>query len=35
MDKKLVVTDYNFPNLLHEEAAATAEKAVFQADRLY
>ena len=31
MSKKLVVTDYNFPNLIHEEAAAVAEKAVFQA----
>ena len=33
MAKKLVVTDYNFPNLRHEEAVATAEKAVFQAEK--
>jgi D-3-phosphoglycerate dehydrogenase / 2-oxoglutarate reductase len=31
MNKKMVVTDYNFPNLIHEEAAAATEKAAFQA----
>ncbi|MBT6036060.1 MAG: C-terminal binding protein [Kordiimonadaceae bacterium] len=31
MSKKLIVTDYNFPSLIHEEAAATAENAAFLA----
>jgi D-3-phosphoglycerate dehydrogenase len=30
MNKKMVVTDYNFPSLIHEEAAAAAEKATFK-----
>jgi len=34
MTKKLVVTDYNFPNLTHEEAAGVAENAKFQAEKL-
>ena len=31
MSKKLVVTDYNFPDLIHEEAAASSENAEFHA----
>lgn len=34
MTKKLVITDYNFPNLTHEKAAAVAEAAEFQAEKL-
>ncbi len=34
MTKKLVVTDYNFPNLAHEEAAGVAENAGFHAAKL-
>lgn len=33
MAKKLVVTDYNFPELRHEASAAEAEGAVFEATR--